>query len=185
MNEQSEYRPTKSLRDMTPAEKLAHWEQVDIIMAQTSAAIAADFKRRHLPLECCETDLMLWARQRKKCILFVRHEHRSLKGCMVSRAGDPAQQFFLPDSQSAPRPQTSGRFVLTVVTDFILGKMPVDFKGVSPALVGDEWTDDDRKEWDDLRSTCRRINRAIESAPRRKWRQPSNITSTISPSNAA
>lgn len=174
----------KSIREMTPEERAVHYAMVDRELERVSAALVAEHRRRNIATECMVPDYLRWACQRKTCMLFVRHDNPSMKGSMVSRSGGDAR-FFLPDSQRELRPQTSGRFVLVVVTEFIRRKMPTEFSGVVPDLVG-EWTDAERAEWSDLAAISRKINYEIEMTPRRHRRQPeSRITNAISPSNAA
>lgn len=176
----------KCLREMTSEERAEHYAMVDREIDKVSAALVAEHRRRNIQTECSDFDYLGWNRRRMNCMLFVRHENPSSKGLMVSRAGDNAQRFFLPHSQSEPRPQTSGRFVLTVVTSFIRRKMPADFSGVIPDLVGGDWTGVERAEWADLAAVCRKINFEIERAPRRRFRAPTpNVSHNISPSNAA
>jgi hypothetical protein len=180
-------RPTKSLRAMTADERREHYARVDVELAKVSADLATEFRRRNLPTECVIPDYLRWGRSRMQCILMVRHSHPSTAAIKVSRAGDAAVCSFLPLSKIEQRPQTSGRFVLAMVPKWLREKLPPAFSGVTPELVGDDWSDSERAEWDDLAAICWKINYEIDMAPRRRnWPERSAaITSTISPSNAA
>lgn len=186
MAEQAQYKATKSLRDMTPAERAEHWAQVDVVMKKVQVALSADARRRNLPTECMIVDYLRWGRTRMQCILMVRRAHPSTAAIKVSRDGSDASVAFLPLSRVELRPQTSGGFVLAMVPKWLREKMPPEFCSVTPSLTGDNWTDAEREEWKDLSAICRKINCEIEWTPiRSKWRQPSRITSAISPGNAA
>ncbi|TXH85504.1 MAG: hypothetical protein E6Q77_00320 [Rhizobium sp.] len=184
-------RPAKSLREMTAAERAAHNTAANAEVEKVSAAIANDFKRRNAPTDCLLWDYLKWAGAGKRCMLFVRHPHHSTKGSMVSRAGDDAEQFFLPDSQCEVRPQSTDKFLLAIVSKFIRGKMPAAWTMAgsdNSELFGNDWSDAELEAWASLSGLRWKIDYEIDMAPRRLRRGSSNslsITSTISPGNAA
>lgn len=178
-------RPSKKLHEMTAGERAAHYAAVDVEMAKVVASTAADFRRRNLATECMVSDYLRWGRSRMWCFLFVRHPHPSTAAVKVSRSGDETTAHFLPLSRIEQRPQTSGRFLLVMVPRWLREKLPASFCGVTPDLQASEWSDAEREEWKDLSAICGRINYEIEKSPKRRYRQESRITNTISPSNAA
>ncbi|QUS39519.1 hypothetical protein RPMA_12255 [Tardiphaga alba] len=86
----------------------------------------------------------------------------------LSRDGSTRKRFFVAPKRMIDQPETRGDLILTLLPKWlchhIAKRFPgVNLLGVTPDLVGENWTDDDRKKWESLASRARSINTRIRN----------------------
>ncbi|WP_458760515.1 hypothetical protein ACSVBT_06905 [Afipia sp. TerB] len=158
-------------------------ERSDRAWAAAFAQLKAKADAPHRGIECSREELHRWNRSDARCAVVVRHDHPSRLSVKVSAAGDDSKAQFLPLSQINQRPQTTGRFLVAVMPKWLRLKPDIlPLIAPSPDLVGDDWTQGDRREWRELIELRDRINWEIFRVSRRHSK--SRTTHALSPEMA-
>lgn len=86
----------------------------------------------------------------------------------ASRDGSSARKFYIDPNRMIDQPECQGDLMLTLISKGLCRWISENFTrtnmlGVTPELVGDHWTDDDRKKWESLINRARTINTRIKN----------------------
>jgi len=86
----------------------------------------------------------------------------------LSRDGSTSKRFFLAPKRMIDQPESRGDLILTLLPKWLCSRIAkrfpgVNLLGVTPDLVGENWTDDDRKKWESLANRARSINTRIQN----------------------
>lgn len=91
----------------------------------------------------------------------------------ASRDGSEAKRFYLDPKRMDDQPESTDAFALTLLPRWLCAWISKTFVGtnmlgVTPELVGDQWTDGDRKKWESLTNRASSINTRIRNGGMRQ-----------------
>lgn len=91
----------------------------------------------------------------------------------ASRDGSTRKGFFIAPARMIDQPESRGKLVLTLLPKWFCRKPSkkkpdLNLLGVTPDLVGDDWTDDDCKKWASLITRANSINTRIKNGGTRQ-----------------
>lgn len=86
----------------------------------------------------------------------------------ASRDGSTRKRFFIDPKRMIDQPESGDNLILTLLPKWLCSSISkrfpgVNLLGVTPELVGDNWTDGDRKKWESLTNRARSINTRIRN----------------------
>lgn len=106
-------------------------------------------------------------------IVRMREELTTNDRVYASRDGSTRKRFFVAPDRMIDQPESRDKLVLTLMPKWLCNsiskKTPgLNLLGVTPDLVGDDWTDADRKKWASLIIRASSINTRIRNGGMRK-----------------